>query len=63
MEPSERNYVCISMPHNVGACVGQVEQTKVYNVDDLKEVVVAKQEERLCKAQEMQVLIRRGGGV
>ena len=49
--------MCISVPQNVGACLGQVEKTKVYNVDDLKEVVVANQEDRLRMAQETRALI------
>lgn len=57
MAQSKRHYVCISVPRNVGACVGQAEQTKVYNEDELKEVVVANQEERLRKAHKTQALI------
>ena len=57
MEARERHFVDISVPRNVGACVGEVAQTKVYNVDDLKEVVAANQEERRRKAQEAQALI------
>jgi glutamyl-tRNA reductase len=34
-----RLFVHISVPRNVGACVSEVDRTRVYNVDDLKEVV------------------------
>ncbi|KAF9615309.1 hypothetical protein IFM89_022725 [Coptis chinensis] len=39
-------FVDISVPRNVGSCVSDVENTRVYNVDDLKEVVAANKEDR-----------------
>lgn len=52
-----RHFVDISVPRNVGACVAGLDNAKVYNVDDLKEVVAANQEERRRKALEAQALI------
>ncbi|CAA6667540.1 unnamed protein product [Spirodela intermedia] len=52
-----RLFVDISVPRNVGACVSSVETARVYNVDDLKEVVEANKEDRLRKAMEAQVII------
>ncbi|KAH7297558.1 hypothetical protein KP509_25G001600 [Ceratopteris richardii] len=52
-----RHFIDISVPRNVAACVGEVENTRVYNVDDLKEVVAANKEERRRKAMEAQVII------
>ncbi|KAL9250081.1 Glutamyl-tRNA reductase 1, chloroplastic-like protein [Drosera capensis] len=52
-----RLFVDISVPRNVGSCVDELETSKVYNVDDLKEVVAANKEERLRKAMEAQVII------
>nr|GMD96463.1 glutamyl-tRNA reductase 1, chloroplastic [Ipomoea batatas] len=52
-----RLFVDISVPRNVGACVDELETSRVYNVDDLKEVVAANKEDRLRKAMEAQAII------
>lgn len=52
-----RLFVDISVPRNVGACVNELENARVYNVDDLKEVVAANKEDRLRKAMEAQAII------
>ncbi|KAL5988382.1 Glutamyl-tRNA reductase 1, chloroplastic [Asimina triloba] len=52
-----RLFVDISVPRNVGACVSSVESARVYNVDDLKEVVEANKEDRHRKAMEAQAII------
>ncbi|PON68283.1 Tetrapyrrole biosynthesis, glutamyl-tRNA reductase [Parasponia andersonii] len=52
-----RLFVDISVPRNVGSCVADVETARVYNVDDLKEVVAANKEDRLRKAMEAQAII------
>ncbi|OMO50850.1 Tetrapyrrole biosynthesis, glutamyl-tRNA reductase [Corchorus capsularis] len=52
-----RLFVDISVPRNVGSCVTDVEGARVYNVDDLKEVVAANKEDRLRKAMEAQAII------
>ncbi|CAI5468631.1 unnamed protein product [Closterium sp. Yama58-4] len=52
-----RHFIDISVPRNVGSCVANVQQTRVYNVDDLKEVVAANKEERRKKALEAQAII------
>ncbi|KAI9106639.1 hypothetical protein K1719_022167 [Acacia pycnantha] len=52
-----RRFVDISVPRNVGSCVSDVDSVKVYNVDDLKEVVAANKEDRLRKAMEAQAII------
>ncbi|KAE8666745.1 Glutamyl-tRNA reductase 1 [Hibiscus syriacus] len=52
-----RLFVDISVPRNVGSCVSEVEGTRLYNVDDLKEVVAANKEDRLRKAMEAQAII------
>eukprot|EP00850_Spirogloea_muscicola_P019383 SM000189S04100 [mRNA] locus=s189:143265:145168:- [translate_table: standard] len=52
-----RHFVDISVPRNVGACVAEAPATRVYNVDDLREVVAANKEERKRKAQEAQLII------
>ena len=52
-----RHFIDISVPRNVAACVGEVSTARLYNVDDLKEVVAANQEERQRKALEAQVII------
>ncbi|KAE8657023.1 Glutamyl-tRNA reductase 1 [Hibiscus syriacus] len=52
-----RLFVDISVPRNVGSCVSDVEGARLYNVDDLKEVVAANKEERLRKAMETQAII------
>ncbi|CAL9765649.1 unnamed protein product [Musa acuminata subsp. burmannicoides] len=54
---SARLFVDISVPRNVGSCVSNVEHARVYNVDDLKEVVEANKEDRLRKAMEAQSMI------
>uniref|UniRef100_A0A1J3DQY5 Glutamyl-tRNA reductase n=1 Tax=Noccaea caerulescens TaxID=107243 RepID=A0A1J3DQY5_NOCCA len=53
----KRLFVDISVPRNVGSCVNEVETARVYNVDDLKEVVAANKEDRLRKAMEAQTII------
>ena len=52
-----RLFVDISVPRNVGSCVSDLENSRVYNVDDLKEVVAANKEDRLRKAMEAQAII------
>ncbi|RWW04692.1 hypothetical protein BHE74_00004460 [Ensete ventricosum] len=52
-----RHFVDISVPRNVGSCAANLEHTRVYNVDDLKEVVEANKEDRLRKALEAQSII------
>uniref|UniRef100_A0A7N0TKQ3 Glutamyl-tRNA reductase n=1 Tax=Kalanchoe fedtschenkoi TaxID=63787 RepID=A0A7N0TKQ3_KALFE len=52
-----RLFVDISVPRNVGACVSEADGARVYNVDDLKEVVAANKEDRLRKAMEAQAII------
>ncbi|CAN6322430.1 unnamed protein product [Urochloa humidicola] len=52
-----RLFVDISVPRNVSACVSEVGSARVYNVDDLKEVVEANKEDRLRKAMEAQTII------
>ncbi|GAB4839089.1 Glutamyl-tRNA reductase 1, chloroplastic [Ancistrocladus abbreviatus] len=52
-----RLFIDISVPRNVGSCVTDVESARVYNVDDLKEVVAANKEDRLRKAMEAQAII------
>ncbi|XP_047306639.1 glutamyl-tRNA reductase 1, chloroplastic-like [Impatiens glandulifera] len=52
-----RLFIDISVPRNVGSCVGDVEGTRVYNVDDLKEVVAANKEDRVRKAMEAGTII------
>ncbi|GAB2256312.1 hypothetical protein Droror1_Dr00010090 [Drosera rotundifolia] len=52
-----RLFVDISIPRNVGSCVDVLETARVFNVDDLKEVVAANKEERLRKAMEAQAII------
>ncbi|WOL04318.1 hypothetical protein Cni_G13039 [Canna indica] len=52
-----RFFVDISVPRNVGSCVSNLESARVYNVDDLKEVVEANKEDRLRKAMEAQAII------
>ncbi|CAL9146870.1 unnamed protein product [Musa hybrid cultivar] len=54
---SIRLFVDISVPRNVGSCAANLEHARVYNVDDLKEVVEANKEDRLRKAMEAQSLI------
>ncbi|KAK8465679.1 hypothetical protein PHAVU_009G146100 [Phaseolus vulgaris] len=52
-----RFFIDISVPRNVGSCVSDLECVRVYNVDDLKEVVAANKEDRLRKAMEAQTII------
>ncbi|CAI9291756.1 unnamed protein product [Lactuca saligna] len=52
-----RLFIDISVPRNVGSCVKDLEGTKAYNVDDLKEVVAANREDRLRKAREAEMII------
>lgn len=52
-----RLFVDISVPRNVGACVSELDTARVYNVDDLKEVVAANKEDRVRKAMEAQAII------
>eukprot|EP00271_Cylindrocystis_brebissonii_P016378 TRINITY_DN3987_c0_g2_i1.p1 TRINITY_DN3987_c0_g2~~TRINITY_DN3987_c0_g2_i1.p1 ORF type:complete len:527 (+),score=112.88 TRINITY_DN3987_c0_g2_i1:248-1828(+) len=52
-----RYFVDISVPRNVGSCVAELPSARLYNVDDLREVVAANQEERKRKALEAQALI------
>ncbi|XP_022863998.1 glutamyl-tRNA reductase 1, chloroplastic-like, partial [Olea europaea var. sylvestris] len=52
-----RLFIDISVPRNVGSCVSDVETARVYNVDDLKEIVEANKEDRLHKAMEAQAII------
>ncbi|KAL0732568.1 hypothetical protein Bca4012_008777 [Brassica carinata] len=52
-----RLFVDISVPRNVGSCVGELDGARVYNVDDLKEVVAANKEDRAKKAMEAQGII------
>lgn len=54
---SLRLFVDISVPRNVGACVSELGTARVYNVDDLKEVVAANKEDRHRKAMEAQAII------
>ncbi|CAI8607194.1 unnamed protein product [Vicia faba] len=58
----KRLFVDISVPRNVGSCVDDLESVKVYNVDNLKEVVAANKEDRLRKAMEAQVIIGEESG-
>ncbi|KAJ9705471.1 hypothetical protein PVL29_003489 [Vitis rotundifolia] len=52
-----RLFIDISVPRNVGPCVSDLDTVRVYNVDDLKEVVAANKEDRLRKAMEAQGII------
>ncbi|KAE8653930.1 Glutamyl-tRNA reductase 1 [Hibiscus syriacus] len=52
-----RLFIDISVPRNVGSCVTDVGGARIYNVDDLKEVVAANKEDRLRKAMEAQSII------
>nr|XP_028963095.1 glutamyl-tRNA reductase 1, chloroplastic-like [Malus domestica] len=52
-----RLFVDISVPRNVSSCVADVDGARLYNVDDLKEVVAANKEDRLRKAMEAQEII------
>ncbi|XP_010418733.1 PREDICTED: probable glutamyl-tRNA reductase 3, chloroplastic [Camelina sativa] len=52
-----RLFVDISVPRNVGSCVAELDGARVYNVDDLNEVVAANKEDRARKAMEAQAII------
>ncbi|KAL3735009.1 hypothetical protein ACJRO7_024209 [Eucalyptus globulus] len=52
-----RLFIDISVPRNVSPCAADVRGSKVYNVDDLKEVVAANKEDRLHKAMEAQTIV------
>lgn len=52
-----RLFIDIAVPRNVAACVSEVNSSRVYNVDDLKEVVDANKEDRQKKALEAQIII------
>ena len=52
-----RLFVDISVPRNVSSCVADADGARLYNVDDLKEVVAANKEDRLRKAMEAQEII------
>ncbi|KAK1276807.1 hypothetical protein QJS04_geneDACA001500 [Acorus gramineus] len=52
-----RLFVDISVPRNVESCVSEVDSARVYNVDNLKEVVEANKEDRIRKAMEAQSII------
>ncbi|KAJ4964869.1 hypothetical protein NE237_016718 [Protea cynaroides] len=52
-----RLFIDISVPRNVGSCVSDLNNARVYNVDDLKEVVEANKEDRHRKAMEAQAII------
>lgn len=52
-----RLFIDIAVPRNVGSCVSEVGTARVFNVDDLKEVVEANREDRLRKAAEAQAII------
>lgn len=54
---SQRMFIDISVPRNVESCVSDLETARVYNVDDLKEVVEANKEDRTRKASEAQSII------
>lgn len=53
----QRLFVDISVPRNVDPRAYDLEATKVYNVDDLKEVVAANKEDRLRKKMEAMEII------
>ncbi|KAI3868217.1 hypothetical protein MKX03_022900 [Papaver bracteatum] len=52
-----RLFIDISVPRNVGSRVSELDNVKVFNVDDLEEVVAANKEDRRRKAMEAQVII------
>lgn len=54
---SQRIFIDISVPRNVESSVSDLETSRVYNVDDLREVVEANKEDRLRKASEAQLII------
>ncbi|KAL6545849.1 Glutamyl-tRNA reductase 1, chloroplastic [Orobanche gracilis] len=52
-----RLFIDISVPRNVEPFVSEIETARVYNVDDLKEVVASNKEERLQRATEALAII------
>ncbi|KAL5714817.1 glutamyl-tRNA reductase [Ranunculus cassubicifolius] len=52
-----RMFIDISVPRNVSSCVSDAANSRLYNVDDLKEVVAANKEDRNRKAMEAQTII------
>ncbi|PON93735.1 Tetrapyrrole biosynthesis, glutamyl-tRNA reductase [Trema orientale] len=56
-EIKSRLFIDISVPRNVDSSVSDLETARVYDVDDLKEVVSANMEDRLRKAMEAQSII------
>lgn len=48
-----RLFVDIFVSRNVSSCVSEFENVRVYNVDDLKEVVEVNKEDRLRKVLEV----------
>jgi len=52
-----RRFFDISVPRNISNCINELESSRVFNVDDLKEVVAANKEERAKAAAEAEVLI------
>lgn len=54
---SQRLFMDISVPRNVGSCVSDLDTARVYNVDHLKEVVEANKVDRLEKAMEARTII------
>jgi glutamyl-tRNA reductase len=52
-----RHFIDIAVPRNVAACLSDLSGTRVYNVDDLKEVVAANKEDRRRKAADAQLII------
>lgn len=52
-----RLFIDISVPRNVESCVSDIDTARVYNVDDLKEVVAANKEDRLQKTKEVHSII------
>lgn len=52
-----RRYFDISVPRNISSCINELETDRVFNVDDLKEVVAANKDERAKAAAEAEVLI------
>lgn len=54
-----RRFVDISVPRNIAPGINAEQQAAiVYNVDDLKEVVVANKEARAAAAAEAEILLR-----
>ena len=52
-----RRFFDISVPRNISNCINELDDNRVFNVDDLKEVVAANKVERKKAAQEAEVLI------